>query len=116
MREIKFRAWDTTFNDMNIVEAIDYVEKTISFLDKDGEHQKRDFVHMKLLQYTGLNDKNGVEIYESDLVKVSSDMKGDWTGEVIFNKGQFLIKGSQLSLAGDISHYGVEVVSNKYES
>jgi len=50
MREIKFRAWDP-------------VHKKI-FMPQFDRMQT-----MLLMQYTGLKDKNGKEIYEGDIVK-----------------------------------------------
>lgn len=70
MREIKFRAW-STFNKPRM----DY----LNYADFDGN----DLVETrqwKVMQYTGLLDANGVEIYEGDLYK---DVFGN-VGEVVF--------------------------------
>ncbi|NSN12130.1 hypothetical protein HRE23_04785 [Enterococcus faecalis] len=66
----KFRAWDKNTNDMVDVKTID-LEKDGSIgciVDYNGINL--DMTECVIMQSTGLKDKNGVEIFESDLVKV----------------------------------------------
>ena len=65
MREIKFRAWSDRANLMfyDIVGAVG--ENPIQ---PDGTGYYHSLEAMEIMQYTGLHDKNGKEIYEGDIV------------------------------------------------
>lgn len=63
MREIKFRAWDGE----KMVEVAELHLNTKELLVDDEEWLS--MCHSPLMQFTGLHDKNGREIYDSDIVK-----------------------------------------------
>ncbi|RTK80093.1 YopX family protein, partial [Enterococcus faecalis] len=67
---LKFRAWDKNTNDMVDVKTID-LEKDGSIgciVDYNGINL--DMTECIIMQSTGIKDKNGVEIFEGDIVSV----------------------------------------------
>lgn len=62
MREAKFRAWEKFLKQMIPVDNIDFEQKMIN-----TESAWRMFDEIEIMQYTGLKDKNGKEIYEGDI-------------------------------------------------
>lgn len=120
MREIKFRAWDLK-NKKIIPVAMNCVYRNRHSLHGDIYiYQAEPFgesVRIELMQFTGLKDSNGKEIYEGDIVEFSDRLTKirDALGVVGFKNGSFII------YSGAITHYrwidyDVEVIGNTYEN
>lgn len=110
MREIKFRCWNSFASYMESWETIVKMNK-IHLLAK----QQQSYT---IMQFTGLKDKNGVEIYEGDII---NPRRGCFvTGDVIFWNGSFWINGKNKrgSIGRDIiSSIGdCEVIGNIHQN
>ena len=133
MREIKFRVYlDKMYYQNKYVEydtnlvGIDFLNKIVTFAGyTDGEEEdsferysfdennilyKKD---LKIMQYTGLKDKNGKEIYEGDIL---FEILGEEYFKVIFENGSYRAENEEYSL--DLSEYAhlCEIVGNVYEN
>lgn len=112
-RGIKFRVWDTKYN--VIISWDDISEsKTLAIL---VNNHNRNISNCVLMQYTGLKDKNGKDIYEGDIVEYSRTFKA----KIIFQDGGFKIQEPQDKDYGVFLNYftcnnAVSVIGNVYEN
>ena len=111
-REIKFRAWDG--REMTTTFCITS-QGCIRFYPLGM--QPRELDHYKTMQYTGLKDKNGKEIYCDDFIA-----DGDRTWLIIWDDEscKFLldeIKGLQASRpCNTVWVEGMEIIGNRFEN
>lgn len=123
MRELKFRAWD----DKAMYRPDFIVNNDGGFpMNQTGGEEINDAFYCPdhpLMQYTGLKDKNGVEIYEGDIVRITHPFKDrEWVGEIEYDRYAFGGKGfyfTHFDTPGDLFSEGtdyIEVVGNIYEN
>lgn len=86
MREIKFKVYDTHEKELYEIDGLWFEEESVNFNgDGLGSQNKGRY---KLLQCTGIRDKNGVDIYEGDIIRFISNGIGDGIIDVKWNYGQ----------------------------
>lgn len=113
MREIKFRAWHKGYG-LKQPPTMLYDTRSGDCLAWLSQGQP-----VEVMQYTGLKDKNGKEIYEGDIVRHFGDWGQEYFNEVIHCEGRYspLVhaeEGHGDSIDSyDPSYY--EVIGNIYE-
>jgi len=77
VREIKFRAWDNDRKKMFVDRKwVEYRHNSSGEMEAVNYNRKGDEQKLIILQYAGLKDMDGVEIYEGDVVEWVSRHKG----------------------------------------
>jgi len=83
MREIKFRAWNKKERRFIEVHTLEGTGNKFLFCSDENEKRYCIGVDVEILEYTGLKDKNGKEIYEGDILKFPEAHK-NWYGYISF--------------------------------
>jgi uncharacterized phage protein (TIGR01671 family) len=105
-REIKFRAWSKAAKKMSDWDFIHSVRNL---------HKLMTLNHVELMQFTGLTDKKGKEIYEGDIV---THLHSADTFVVVFQKSTAMFLAQEIG--DEQKGFGIEdvteVIGNIYEN
>lgn len=127
MRERKYRAWVKEKSYFLPVFEIDFHAKMVGVWDCGKEDcglcDNYLFFHeVEIIEYTGLKDKNGVEIFEGDII----GLDGFWSYCIDFHDGAFrkipCNQAQKLNWPWNplekvtIEVHGWEVIGNRYEN
>ena len=117
-KEIKFRAWIEDIGEMVYGDEeyhfIVYSDGQVDYTSNDIEAANWGREQLKVMQFTGLRDKDGREVYEGDIVRISDG--DDWEigmDEIVYNAPCFEFKKDNgLQIDSRI----VEVIGNVFEN
>ncbi len=125
MKEIKFRVWNYQDKEMFGVDILNFNhpqgDNIATSYSKKGSHNSFYGKNSVLMQFTGLKDKNGKEIYEGDILKCESVNESDFISKVEFKEGAFIVYDEE-HLAMDVFYcsagqdFDSEVIGNIYEN
>lgn len=120
MKEIKFRVWDKENKEMLDVEYLHWDDCTKEFSIRTTMYTDYfDEQDMILMQFTGLHDKNGKEIYEGDIVQILGGEyeQGfhEWDEKVQIK--DLIYDGYNLMMTiSQIGNKAIKVIGNIYEN
>ena len=116
-REIKFRVYISKYKILDTPDIINFNTQEVKY---DSDYYSLDDI--ELMQYTGIKDKNGVEIYEGDIVLIRIDKTNILHKTVVkFKHGAFIADIIDNNDYIYLFHFGFneddfEVIGNIYEN
>lgn len=126
MREIRFRAWDKKekkiYNESLMIGNIGLGEGSV-MVTKDVQKGNE----LIWMQFTGLKDKNGKEIYEGDILRIKNKRGKYWSkGRVLVVWGdcefyaqkidEEVIEDEECLGNYEFNNYDVKLIGNKFEN
>lgn len=119
-REIKFRAWVTNRDGVTYSNG-SHMEYDITIVNgKYADVECGWDIHgtypYHLMQFTGLKDKNGVEVFEGDVIE-STILGVKFRGEVFWETAGWRVKGDDLDITlGNDKEKTRKVIGNIHEN
>lgn len=113
MRDVKFRAFHKDTKEMYSVDLISFKE---SYIESDDVLQPMLLEHVELMQFTGLKDKNGVEIFEGDILNEPVSPVGGKDGGYRYNAREIKWEGAGSGYLLYAPYAASEVIGNIHQN
>lgn len=114
-REIKFRAYVRDEGRLLNVNLIDFDNEYVRVWDEYGEDEEEWlFKDCELMQYTGLKDMYGRDIYEGDVVEFEVSLTRT-KAEVKYSRNQFIVSMNSV-MPRSLDLYLVKIIGNCFEN
>jgi uncharacterized phage protein (TIGR01671 family) len=123
---LNFRGWHKELEQMIYSKEIcGHIEYSTNLIDALNTMLNEDDYDIEVMQSTGLTDKNGIEIFEGDIVRYTSSImaKNEWHKKIT-RYGSALVMASFDDKTRDSSellnllsiHKGIEILGNIYQN
>jgi uncharacterized phage protein (TIGR01671 family) len=112
MRHFKFRGWHVWHPEAKGEMCVSsFGGHYISF--GGGVYNGATTPNITLMQYIGLDDKNGIEIYEGDIVLTD---EAGWKGKVVYERDRFMVVDNKGGFSSACNWEEFEVIGNIYQT
>lgn len=125
MRAIKFRAWDKQNKRMMVFDkdwlcdeyqSLAWSINDQSKLENEGDYSLDCSRDLEIMQFTGLLDKNGIEIYEGDVIEIfniCNKAEGLW--EVHWTTDRWYLKRNEDTYNNGDYYHGYDIMWDVYD-